>query len=47
MIKEYPLCPINCSGGCPVCAPDEHTGKNVMDFLFKYSLLRQRPKKES
>lgn len=24
-------CMINCSGGCPICAPDEHSLHNVMN----------------
>jgi hypothetical protein len=31
-----PPCPINCSGGCPNCAPEEHTGQDVMLFLLDH-----------
>lgn len=27
-------CRINCSGGCPICAPDEHSGICVYNYIL-------------
>lgn len=30
--NEDNACPIDCSGGCPICAPDEHEEACVEEF---------------
>lgn len=41
-LTDHAPCPTNCSGGCPVCAPDEHTGLEVYQYILKHLLLVDR-----